>query len=68
MVDRGTATQIPEIRDQDVLARLHSVMEYGYGRVEIIVRAGKVSTVNHTFSLVRKPDQFSIRGDGRGRY
>lgn len=56
MVNRGpdaTDTQVPEITDQDVLDRVNEVVAYGYGRIEIVVRDHKISTVNETKSLVR---------------
>ncbi len=56
MVNRGTGTpetQVPEISDQDVLDKVKEVVAYGYGRIEIIVREGRISTVNKTESLVR---------------
>jgi hypothetical protein len=57
VVNRGTGTpsetQVPEISDQDVLDKVKEVVAYGYGRIEIIVREGRISTVNKTESLVR---------------
>jgi hypothetical protein len=56
VVNRGTGTpsetQVPEISDQDVLDKVKEVVAYGYGRIEIIVREGRISTVNKTESLV----------------
>ncbi len=56
MANRGpeaTGTQVPEISDQDVLDKVNELVAYGYGKLEIVVRDGKISTINKTESLVR---------------
>lgn len=52
-MDRGPDTQVAEIELDDVLERVKAVIRYGYGRIEVVVRGGKISTVNTTESLVR---------------
>jgi hypothetical protein len=56
VAQRGTATpgkQAERINGQEILERLRELLEYGYGRLEVVVRDHEVSTLHWQKSMVR---------------
>ena len=55
MVNRGVVAGRPaeKIGDQEVLEKLRELLEYGYGRLEVVVRDHQVGTINWQKSMVR---------------
>ena len=48
------ATQVPQLTDTDVLETLKELTEYGFGRLEVVVRENGISSVSWTKSKVSK--------------
>ena len=56
VANRGTATpgmQVGQMGDREVLEKLRELLEYGYGRLEVVVRDHQVGTINWQKSMVR---------------
>ena len=56
MVNRGTATAgrpTEQIGDREVLEKLREILEYGYGRLEVVVRDHQIGTINWQKSMIR---------------
>ena len=59
---RGAATQgrqAERIEGKDILEKLQELLQYGYGRLEVVVRDHEVSTLHWQKSLVKggRPDR-----------
>ncbi|GEM_PF-6810355 len=50
---QAPASQIDIIDDEEIILRLHELLDYGYGRLEVVVRDHQVSVLNWQKSLVR---------------
>ena len=53
---QGTATpgmQVGQIGDREVLEKLRELLEYGYGRLEVVVRDHQIGTISWQKSMVR---------------
>ena len=56
MTNHGTGTparRADQIDDREVLEKLRELLEYGYGRLEVVVRDHQVGTINWQKSMVR---------------
>lgn len=45
-------TQVPEVTEEHVLERLKELVEYGFGRLDVVVRNSSISSVGLTKTLV----------------
>ena len=55
-MNRGTATAgrpTEQIGDREVLEKLREILEYGFGRLEVVVRDHQIGTINWQKSMVR---------------
>ena len=46
-------TQLPELGETEVLEKMREIMAHGYGRLEVLVRQGQITTINSQTTLVR---------------
>jgi len=53
MESRGTVIQGDG--RQQVLQKLDDLLEYGFGRLDVIIRDHKIASIDHTEKLVRAP-------------
>jgi hypothetical protein len=44
--------ELATVEEKDVLQRLREVVRFGYGRLEVVVRNGEITTVNATTTVV----------------
>ncbi len=42
-----------QIGDREVMEKLREILEYGYGRLEVVVRDHQIGTLNWQKSMVR---------------
>jgi len=56
VANRGTATpgkQAEQINGKEVLEKLQELLQYGYGRLEVVVRDHEISTLHWQKSMVK---------------
>ncbi len=46
-------TQIPDLGETEVLEQVREIMAHGYGRLEVLIRQGQITTINKQTTLVR---------------
>ena len=53
--NRGTAPgkQAEQINEKEVLEKLQELLQYGYGRLEVVVRDHEISTLHWQKSMVK---------------
>lgn len=64
MVNRSAATigrPAAQIGDREVLEKLREILEYGYGRLEVVVRDHQIGTLNWQKSMIRGGDSRESR-------
>ena len=50
-------SQLPELGEPEILAKVREILAHGYGRVEVLVRQGQIVTINSQTTLVRAGKQ-----------
>ena len=46
-------TQLPDLGENEVLEKMREIMAHGYGRLEVLVRQGQITTINSQTTVVR---------------
>ena len=45
---------VPDLGEPEVLEQVRKIMAHGYGRLEVLVRQGQITTINSQTTLVRQ--------------
>ena len=52
-----TQLPIPDLGETEVLEQVREIMAHGYGRLEVLIRQGQITTINSQTTLVRAGKQ-----------
>jgi hypothetical protein len=50
-------TQLPQLGEAEVLEKMREIKAHGYGRLEVLVRQGEITTINSQTTLVRSREK-----------
>ena len=51
------ATPVKDLGETEVLEKLGEIITHGYGRLEVLIRQGQITTINSQTTLVRAGKQ-----------
>ena len=57
-----TGNGFPQAEEEAIVATFRTLCEHGYGRIEVVVVAGKLDAIHHTSTFKRKEVVPGLRG------